>query len=424
MGRREEALDAARRALEVEPHADPELERDSAVFLTLKACPGRGSGPGAARGGLAGAGGARAGHRDPVRDRGRVARSGQQARGRRPRCWRRCSRSTRPIARPTSRSLKLYSSSTTGAPTPPRWIATCRTSSPTRRRSPRSGSWRRVREQKLGQKDVAFLDAAAGRCSSPRRDDALREEVERLAEETESYEELAAAYEQVADDLPRGPLAERLYLVLAKVQDQKLDDPASAEASLRKILEFDPDQRTWPSRAGGDVRAARQRPASSSSRWSRSWRRPRSIEQRKEMLRQIARVYDEKLRTPTRRRPPTCAALELEPDAQTLEELGSPPPAAAPLGRSGQLAGARARPRGDPRGAGASCRSRSAGLRARSRRRRSGGRGLRARRWSSTRRTARRSTPSSGSTPSSTARPTCSPSTSASSSSPRTTASG
>ena len=37
MGRREEALDAARRALEVEPHTVADLERVQALFVSLRA---------------------------------------------------------------------------------------------------------------------------------------------------------------------------------------------------------------------------------------------------------------------------------------------------------------------------------------------------------------------------------------------------
>src|SRR5439155_8263277 len=37
MNRREEALDAARRALEVEPHTAPEMNRVNGVFMSLKA---------------------------------------------------------------------------------------------------------------------------------------------------------------------------------------------------------------------------------------------------------------------------------------------------------------------------------------------------------------------------------------------------
>jgi len=70
-------------------------------------------------------------------------------------------------------------------------------------------------------------------------DHALREDVERLASETHSYEELTAVYEEVADGLPRGPLAETLYRTLSHVHDAKLDDVDEAERALKKILEFD-----------------------------------------------------------------------------------------------------------------------------------------------------------------------------------------
>src|SRR5262249_58935727 len=97
----------------------------------------------------------------------------------------------------------------------------------------------RLRAQKLRQKDAAFL-ALCRALQLDASDDSLREDVERLAQETGSYEELAAVYEQVGDDLPRGPLAERLYLVLARVQDRNLDDPGEAGAAPPKILAFDP----------------------------------------------------------------------------------------------------------------------------------------------------------------------------------------
>src|SRR5262249_9844297 len=97
----------------------------------------------------------------------------------------------------------------------------------------------KTREQKLGQKDAAFLAICRALQLNPAADD-LRQEVERLADATGSHEELAAVYEQVADDLPHSPLAERIYMALARMQDEKLDDPAAAEASLRKILDFDP----------------------------------------------------------------------------------------------------------------------------------------------------------------------------------------
>ena len=100
-----------------------------------------------------------------------------------------------------------------------------------------------MQEERLGQKDVAFL-ALCRALQLDASDDMLREEVERLADETGSHEELAAVYEEVADALPRGPLAERMYATLARVHDLMLDDAQAAEGALRKILEFDPTNAT------------------------------------------------------------------------------------------------------------------------------------------------------------------------------------
>ncbi|HLL84408.1 MAG TPA: tetratricopeptide repeat protein, partial [Longimicrobium sp.] len=177
----------------------------------------------------------------------------------------------------------------------------------------------RVREQKLGQKDLAFMAACRALQLDPSKDD-IREEVERLADETGSYEELAAVYEGVADSLPKGPLAERLYRVLAKVQDLRLDEPEAAEASLRKILEFDPTNAvaldglaTMFARRGRDkeyVVALEQQLEAAES-----------IEQRKTILREIARVYDEKRGDPAEAAAALQRSLELEADADTLNAL-------------------------------------------------------------------------------------------------------
>src|SRR5690606_31888268 len=90
----------------------------------------------------------------------------------------------------------------------------------------------RVQEEKLHQKDTAFLTFCRALELLP-GDDTVREEVERLAEETGSYEELAAVYEEVAESVPRGPVAERMYAVLARVHDQHLDDPDEDRKSTR-----------------------------------------------------------------------------------------------------------------------------------------------------------------------------------------------
>ncbi|HEY0880727.1 MAG TPA: tetratricopeptide repeat protein, partial [Archangium sp.] len=177
----------------------------------------------------------------------------------------------------------------------------------------------RVQEQKLGAKSVAFLQYCRALQLIP-HDDELREQVERLADETGSYEELAAVYEEVADAVPRGPLAERLYLTLARVQDTKLDEPAAAEASLRRILEFDPTNETALERLGS-MFARRGQNKEYVVSLEQKLEAAGDIERRKEILREISRVYDEQMNDPGEAEHALVRALELEPDLETLGVL-------------------------------------------------------------------------------------------------------
>ncbi|MDF1566326.1 MAG: tetratricopeptide repeat protein [Deltaproteobacteria bacterium] len=96
-----------------------------------------------------------------------------------------------------------------------------------------------LQEEKLGQKEMAFL--ALGRAFAERPDD---EQIEaglfRLAEEADTWDELAVVIEEIADDQPPGPAKANALLKLAEVQDQRLDDPDEAEAAIRQVLSFDP----------------------------------------------------------------------------------------------------------------------------------------------------------------------------------------
>jgi len=100
----------------------------------------------------------------------------------------------------------------------------------------------RVQEQKLGQKDVAFLQLCRALQLQP-ENEFVREGAVRLANETQSYEELAAVFEEIAEALPSGPLASQIYRLLADIQDKHLGDVDAAETSFQKILEFDPTSR-------------------------------------------------------------------------------------------------------------------------------------------------------------------------------------
>jgi tetratricopeptide (TPR) repeat protein len=177
----------------------------------------------------------------------------------------------------------------------------------------------RVQEERLGQKDVAFL-AMCRALQIDAADDTIREEVERLADETGSHEELAAVYEEVADALPKGPLAERIYATLARVHDVRLDDAPAAEASFRKILEFDPTNATaLDGLAAMFQRRGRDREYVVSL--EQKLEAAASIEERKGILKEIARVYDERVSDPQEAASTLLRALELEPDIETLDVL-------------------------------------------------------------------------------------------------------
>jgi tetratricopeptide (TPR) repeat protein len=318
MGRREEALDATRRALEVEPHQPQELARVYQTFASLKA------------------------YGDAVRAL-ELRSDAELAADQRDQAvatlfevadlWRGVGNKPESAGAALERVLELDAANRKAYEQVTELYA-------------KVGDWRayaqavdrylpnlvtdeeklsalrelvRVQEQKLGQKDVAFLTACRALQLNP-SDHTIREEVERLAEETESYEELSAVYDEVADELPRGPLAERMYLVLAKVHDQKLDDPTAAEAALRKILEFDPtNEVALDALAGMFSRRGRDREYVVSL--EQKLEAAGSIEQRKTILRDIANVFSDRIQDPREAAQALLRAIDLEPDAATLQSL-------------------------------------------------------------------------------------------------------
>ncbi|MEW5738109.1 MAG: tetratricopeptide repeat protein [Myxococcota bacterium] len=316
--RREEALDAARRALEVEPHSIPELERLQAVFVHLKAWP------------------------DAVRtleakcqvelnqeEREAAVQTMFQVAD----VWRGPANKLEQAGgalekvleiMPSNRqayeqALALYSQLSdwrSYAQVMDRYLPHFVTED---EKVEALRELAKVQESRLGAKHVAFLQYCRAMQLRP-QDDATREQVERLADETGSHEELAAVYEEIADAVPRGPLAERLYLTLARVQDTKLDDADAAEASLRKILEFDPTNEAALERLAS-MFARRGQNKEYIVSLEQKLEAAGSLEKRKEILREIARVYDEQLGRPDEAENALVRALELDPDQETLGTL-------------------------------------------------------------------------------------------------------
>ncbi|MBI3185601.1 MAG: tetratricopeptide repeat protein [Myxococcales bacterium] len=320
MGRREEALDAGRRSLEVEPHSQPEMNRVFAVFVKLRAF-------GDAVRSL------------ELRSQAELAQEDREAAVATmfevADLWRGPAGKTEAAGGALEKILELDPANRKAyeqavelyakhndwrayAQVMDRYLPHLVTEEEKLAALRELG---RVQESRLGQKDVAFLQYCRALQLNP-SDDEVRSEVERLADETGSYEELAAVYEEVADALPRGPLAERMYLVLARVQDQKLDDAPEAEAALRRILEFDPtNEAALDALAAMFARRGRDREYVVAL--EQKLEAAGSIERRKDILREIARVYDEKLSNPQESASALLRALELEPDPRTLEVLTS-----------------------------------------------------------------------------------------------------
>ncbi|MFN0062609.1 MAG: gliding motility protein [Myxococcaceae bacterium] len=319
-GRREEALDAARRALEIDPHRVPELERIHAIFTRLRA------------------------FNEAVRtleqkvevyslleEREQVLRTLFEI----AELWQ------GPAGKPENAGPVLerileadpannvaYKAATTlyaqhndwrgYAAVLDRYIPNLVTD------EEKLGALRelaKVREHKLGQKSSAFLALCRALQLNP-SDDALREEVERLADETGSYEELAAVYEEIADELPRGPLAERLYTVLARVHDERLDDAPSAERSLRKILEFDPTNATALEKLAGMFARRGQDPEYLVA-LEQQMEAAGTLEHRKGILREMARVYEQRLENLDEAAAALLRALDLEPDLESVDQLAA-----------------------------------------------------------------------------------------------------
>lgn len=316
-GRREEALDAARRAMEVEPHQVSELERIYALAIALKAVAD------AVRAlELKGQALLEAEEReqgisalfqvaDLWRDAGKPESGGSALEK---------VLEVDPANRQAyERALDLYSQVKDWrayALAMERYLPNLVTDE---EKLASLKQLAQVQEEKLGQKDVAFLQLCRALQLDP-SDAHVREEVERLAEETGSHEELAAVYEEVADQLPRGPLAEHMYLVLSKVHDEKLDDVGAAEHALRKILEFDPTNQA-ALEALSAMFSRRGQAKEYIVALEQKLEAAPSIEKRKEILREISRVYAERMEDPLEAVSALQRALELEPDLATLETL-------------------------------------------------------------------------------------------------------
>ncbi|HEX9289657.1 MAG TPA: tetratricopeptide repeat protein, partial [Anaeromyxobacteraceae bacterium] len=178
-----------------------------------------------------------------------------------------------------------------------------------------------IHEKRLGQKEMAFITWCRAFGEDP-SDAAVVEAIRRLAAETEAWDELGAVYEQVSEEA-KGLAKARLLLELGRLRDARLDDADGAEAAFRKALEVDPaspealdaltDLFTRRGRVRDLVIALEQKLEAAAG-----------LEEKKATLLEMARIYDGQLRDPAEAMAALKRVLELDgADAAALEALAS-----------------------------------------------------------------------------------------------------
>ncbi len=178
-----------------------------------------------------------------------------------------------------------------------------------------------VHEKRLGQREMAFITACRAFALDP-SDPAASAAVARLAEEAEAWEELAGVYEQVSEE-SAGAARARLLVELGKLRDEHLDDLPGAESALRRALEADPsnpaalDALTALFTRRGRVRdlviALEQKLEAAAG-----------LEEKRATLLEMARIYDAELHDPGEAISCLTRLLELDgADAEALAVLAA-----------------------------------------------------------------------------------------------------
>ncbi|HET9554610.1 MAG TPA: tetratricopeptide repeat protein, partial [Anaeromyxobacteraceae bacterium] len=178
-----------------------------------------------------------------------------------------------------------------------------------------------VHERKLGQKEMSFLAWCRALAEAPGDDEALAES-ERLARETGADEELSAVLEQVADDA-RGMVRAKLLLRLGLLRDGVLDDPEGAEAAYRKALEADPaSPEALDALAGLFKKRGRVRDLVIAL--EQKLEAAAGLDEKKKLLLEVARLYDRDLEDVDEAVAALRRVLELDGgDAQAVEALSA-----------------------------------------------------------------------------------------------------
>ena len=150
-----------------------------------------------------------------------------------------------------------------------------------------------IYEERLGQKELAF----ARYCAAFREDfsdDQVLAKLESLAEETEDYETLLEVLEDAIEELGSGARVVRLYRKIADIYRTHQQDNERAEQFLRQATELDPRE-TAALDALADLLEEQERWEDLIAVLEKKYERSDELEQRKEVRRRIAVLQEERL---------------------------------------------------------------------------------------------------------------------------------
>ncbi len=178
-----------------------------------------------------------------------------------------------------------------------------------------------IHEKRLGQKEMAFITFCRAFSENP-ADAAVVETIHRLAADTEAWDELGGVYEQVSEEA-KGLAKARLLLDLGRLRDARLDDADAAEAAFRRALEVDPASMEALD-ALTDLFTRRGRVRDLVIALEQKLEAAAGLDEKKATLLEMGRIYDGQLHDPAEAIAALKRVLELDgADEAALDALAS-----------------------------------------------------------------------------------------------------
>ncbi len=177
-----------------------------------------------------------------------------------------------------------------------------------------------IYERNLGQKALAF----ARYCAAFREDfsdDVVLSRLEDLAAQTEDYETFLDELHNATEEVAAGPRAVRFFQKIAEIHLKHLNNPTAAEENLRRAVELDKRDLSSLDRLA-ELYRQQERVEDLIHVLETKYTRSDELEERKDIRRQIASLQEQKLRRPDLAIESLRRILELDGrDEPTIQEL-------------------------------------------------------------------------------------------------------